>query len=321
MGLICGYRMNLSGAAFVDCLKKCGFAHATPSDTFCPADNSLIAARRIANMMANPQLAAISLLAKKLATPGTASVFDFRVGPAGNIGETIEAADAAKHLFLRLASRLGLQIEVVLTENRQFPSSALGRLESLCLLWQVLNNEGLLALDTSHVELCIELAARAIVLVDSTAKFSETRLRLNKSLQDGSVKQCFLKHVEAQGGDYAGIEAAISWRNNSEVTAIRLPQSGRWIPPDINKAKAWLKSEQKRANTIVAPGALEPQSQIGLKLSRSPGDVVEEGGKVLELRYPVGIAPYSFPDWLAGNIHGRDDAPLFNLGGAISCAS
>jgi thymidine phosphorylase len=309
MAIIPGYQAALSGKAFIESLRRCGFAHATPSANFCPADNSLIMARRTGKMMANAELATASLLAKKLATPGTAAVFDFRVGRAGNIGEAIEAAQAAKELFLAVASELNLKVDVVLTENRDFPSSALGRLESLHLLWQVLRGDPLLDLDKVHLDLCIELAGRAIMLVNNTVTANDAKSGINDRLNEGGVKRTFIRHIEAQGANIAGFEATMLWRDNEVVTTVCSPRSGYWVPPDVNQAKNWLKREQMRIDKQSESQAGRPWQHVGLKLLRSPGDVVEAGDPVLELRYPREHGLSKTPDWLSGETQNEHVKP------------
>ena len=302
MGVIPGFNTKLSGSSFINALRKSRFAHAEPTKTFCPADKNLVEKRRARNMMANPQLATASLLAKKLATPNTCAVFDFRVGVAGNIGNTFAAARRTKQLFLSVADKLDLHVEVVLTEGRVFPSSALGRLESLFLLWQILSNGDLLRVDKDHLSLCINISAKACRLANpEKLSFSKITTQLQQLLRSGEVKRRFLLHLAAQGTTRRSFEELLKCRVNQQVMSICCRGSGHWIPPDLNRAKEWVKCEQNRLGKGVARRK-SIEAQIGLSLCRTPGAKVKRGDVVTQLRYPQRLVVANIPSWLGGTV-------------------
>jgi thymidine phosphorylase len=299
MAIIPGFRANLSGAAFVTALRRSRFAHAEPSKTFCPADKNLVRKRRAAKMMENPKLATASLLAKKLATPNTQAVFDFRVGPAGNIGEDLVTARNAKRLLIRIARRLGLNVDVVLTDNRIFSSTALGRLESLFLLWRILSNRSLLQIDEDHVALCIEISAKACLLVQKNLSLAKTKQHLKNSLRVGEVKKTFLTHLRAQGASLDSFERVLRSRESQKATTVVSSTSGYWIPPDLNQSKEWLKRQQTFACKSIHLGKGK-QPQLGIQLLRTRGEFVRTGGAVVQFRYPREFDGITIPSWLAG---------------------
>ena len=303
--LIPGFRSHLDKGAFLKALKDSGLAHVKPSDDFCPADNHLIKARRERDMMANPQLAVISLLAKKLAMPGTIAVFDFRVGRSGNIGASLEAAIEAKELFLRVANCVGLKIDVLLSDNRSFPSSALGRLESLSLLWRILNNRSIISLDNDHVDFCVELAARALNLVDSAVK--DASELIIDALATGTSRRIFMEHISQQGGNVAFLEKIDNYRNDSDLISLKADRSGYWTPPDLFLAKEWIKREQRLIDSSDFPQSEKIRQQMGLSLQVTPGAHVSRGAVVVEIRFPTGKSPHLVPEWLGGYI--SDIAP------------
>jgi thymidine phosphorylase len=295
-----GFKIDLTGSDFISVLRRCRFAHAAPSDTFCPADTWLVEKRRAANMMENPALAAGSLLAKKLAVPRTRAVFDFRVGPAGNIGNNIREAQSAKRLLLRVAAKLNVAVRVILTDCRTFPSTALGRLESLSLLWQIVSNKPLLAIDREHVNLCIELAMEACRLAEPTLEPISLRRKLNKLIVSGAVKRRLIAHLSAQHASPEGLRDALEFRNSQKVIAVACPTAGYWSPPDIRKAKEWIKREQTRVAAAFSKCKNGFARQIGLRLCHSTGDLVSKGEPVLEIRYPSGVVAPRVPQWLGG---------------------
>lgn len=301
MAVIPGFKTNLSDRGFLIALRRSRFAHIEPNKAFCPADNNLIRKRRAANMMANAELATASLLAKKLATPKTSALFDFRVGPAGNIGDNVLLARRAKQLFLRVAGRIGLHVDVVLTENRFFPCSALGRMESLFLLWQILSNRNLLQIDKNHLSLCIEISARACQLADARLSSGKTKQILKQLLRSGSVKKLFLSHLLSQGAKSNSFAQVLRARASQQTVIIRSGASGYWHPPNLSLSKEWLKSEQNRVARL-QPHRKPFETPLGLRLCQTPGRRVRRGDIVVEVRCPTSVPALITPPWLAGNI-------------------
>lgn len=304
MGIIPGFNTNLSGARFVAALRRCRFAHAQPSATFCPADTVLVRKRRAARMMANPALATASLLAKKLATPHTRAVFDFRVGAGGNIGENVRTAQSAKRLFERIAEKLKIPVEVVLTENRTFPSSALGRLESLSLLWRALSNDPLLAIDRDHIRLCVDIASIACVLAHETLRLAKVKAKLIKVIESGEVKRVFIAHLYAQGASQRDFARVMESRRSQTTVRICSTSDGYWVPPNVNRCKEWLKNEQKGLTDNI----LDAEKQLGLRLCRTRGDLVRRGDLVMEFRHPPDAQGTTIPRWLAGRTNKSEPA-------------
>jgi pyrimidine-nucleoside phosphorylase len=306
MGLLPGFRTDLWGEEFIAILSRARFAHAEPSANFCPADTSLVRARRKAKLMANMWLAAASLLAKKAAIPGVACVFDFRVGLAGNIGNTVAEARQAAELFRRVADILGIKIGVILTDNASFPCSALGRLESLHLLWSTLRRGNRLSkLDHEHIETCVIIAAHAHHLVDRQSVDTSIR-QIQDALDAGGVHDVFVEHITAQGSSRRGLEQLMELREAQMTATLEVDSHGYWQPPPVNDAKNWLKTWQSKVSASIGSIGTTDRStagaQVGMRLLVSAGDVVSPGRTTVELRFPPDHPPEHFPDWLAGSV-------------------
>lgn len=290
MAIIPGFRYDLAGQSFVDVLERSGFAHAEPSERFCPADTSLVTARRKANMMTNPWLAAASLLAKKLAIPGVFAAFDFRVGSTGNIGRNADEAKRSAEIFFRIAEKLNVSINVTLTDNHSFPCSALGRLESLDLLWGILSGfESVNQLDKAHVDTCIQIAARACALCKTNDPPNRIEQRLHEKLRSGEIVKVFESHIEAQGTSLETFKKVLATRASQSKLSIVSPDGGYWMPPNLSVVKNYAKDAQATVGGIVNTCAdLHLDRQFGMRLQVSPGDRVEKGQPVIEFRYPHG---------------------------------
>jgi len=294
LAMLPGFRESLSNEEFLALLESIGIAHIVPTEDFCPADSVLIDARRQRDQMANPALAAVSLLAKKVAVKGASALFDVRVGLTGNVGHSPEEARSAAQLFHDVARELNLEIGTALTDNDSFPSTALGRLESLDLLIQMLRGNPMdNELDSAHLDTCISLAAAALELA-TKADTADSQIAVKGALRSGVAYQLFLRHLRAQGASEAALDQAISERARQRVESFASEAAGYWRPPPLLKAKDWIKQNQQR-------GPLDIEHQIGYRLSASPGQWVEKGDVVAEVRIPTNrdLAP---PSWLAGRV-------------------
>ncbi len=285
LAIIPRFRTRLTGAAFIQALSTAGIAHAEAEADFCPADKSLIAARRRAGLMANPALAAASLLAKKLAVPGTHAAFDFRVGATGNIGPNAERAHAAAKFFLRVSERIGLRISITLTDNSTFPCSALGRLESLDLLWHILQaRPPRTRLDERHVDTCIKIAARAYLLAIPGHSESAAADRARDLLASGAIRAVFIRHLQTQGATVEGLNEVMSARAAQRVWTVTADRGGYWAAPDLALTKSVFKSAQSLLEREGGPS--EAHRQLGVRLLVDAGESVARGQPVLEVRYP-----------------------------------
>jgi pyrimidine-nucleoside phosphorylase len=295
LGIISGYKTELWGADFLEVILRTGYAHSKPSRNFCPADKSLINVRKSRNMMACAPLAAVSLISKKLAMPGTVAAFDFRVGTTGNIGNTEAEAREAAHFFYSVAAALKFKMSVRLTDNHTFPCSALGRHESLRLLTDVVCNRELCPLDRHHLDTCLDLATDAVRLATGESR-EQARSEVNAGLSSGAAWQLFLEHLKAQGASEAALDEALSFANMRSRSELVAAKDGYWIPPDLDQSKDWIKEAVKKI-----PGrekALEP----GLRLLAMPFTKVADGQPLVEIMIPAEQNGLQIPDYLSGAI-------------------
>lgn len=276
-GLIKGFVTRLEKDQFMSALRSAQYAHSETTAAMCPADAALIRERRARKLMAHAGLAAASLLAKKLVVPGTAASYDFRVGPLGNIGADLETAQVSGALLLAAAGELGIPVATVFTDCRTFASTALGRFESLALLWSIVDNRTLLPLDSTHLDTCLLVAAHAVCLVTREVP-AEVVARLRKRLRLGEVRRRLEDHLIAQGASLREMDSAISAGDARPKLLLRAQSYGHWTPPDLGEAVTWIKS-CLRARTAAG---------YGLRLLASPGQEVVPGQPTIALAFPEG---------------------------------
>lgn len=300
LGIIPGFRTALGLDEFLSVLEATRIAHCAQTEQMCPADKALIKVRRETARMRHPQLAAASLLSKKLIVLGANAVFDFRLGPTGNIADDHPEGRRIAEFFHQVADRLGIKISIVLTRCDTFCCSALGRLESLSLLCSILKGEKLNnELDIEHKNTCITITRIAREMSSQVGNSD----RHGMSLDNGEVWPFFLKHIEAQGGSLQGIEYALSIRDKQKKIVVHAGANGWWHPPDLEHTKNWLKSIQKtyweRNNN---QNEMSLEMQFGIRFLVQPGTKVNVEQPVAEFRFPPNAEITDDYDFLSGSI-------------------
>jgi len=228
-------------------------------------------------------LAAASLLSKKLAVGSPVAAFDFRIGPVGNITDNYEDAEQAAEVFFEAFEHLGLKIAITLTDNSSFQCSALGRLESLDLLWSILNRStDLSAIDTHHLNVCVEIAARAYWLAVENLKFEDAVNRLQDLVHGGAVLQLLDRHLKAQGSCLNSLRQLLDEFGRQPRIRLCSGGTGFWRPPDLMLLKKWF-AETARVSTSEEGGL---GSEIGVHLLATPGQWIKAGQEVVEIGCP-----------------------------------
>ncbi len=300
MRLIPGFRTRLSPAEFASLLTGVGIVHIEQSEQFCPADRVLVEERRTAGKMENIALAAISLLGKKLVVPGCVAAFDFRVGKVGNIGESAGAAREAARFFSQVAESLDVRLAVVATDNTYPLCSAIGRIESLELLWNILaDGRCASALDQAHLDTCIRIAAKAVELARQENDLRSCEERILRQIGDGTTRRLFEQHLEAQGSQVSHLLCVLKSGCTRQMAEIRARSAGRWTPPNAATLKAWFKEANRamsRASLSTTQRSIE--GQVGIRLLVSPGEFVARDQPVMLAAWPAGIeGSISPPPW------------------------
>jgi len=286
LAMLPGFRAELDDQEAASLLDRVGIFHTLQSPRLCPADRVLVDVRRRRAMMANPSLAAVSLLSKKLAVRGTHAVFDFRVGSEGNIGVDFPEARHAARLLLRAASELRLSVAVVLTDNRSSPTTAIGRLESLRLLWEALSGSLTAGLDLRHVEVCVELAARAVALAREQAFTAKQVAEVAEGLASGRAMNAFIQHVAAQGAATDPGRFVADALSAQTVELVTSDEEGLWFPPPLGDLKKFAKDRSRAGD----PG-------IGYRCVVMPGAQVSRNQPVAQVRSKI---PLALPPGLRG---------------------
>lgn len=225
-----------------------------------PADDILITVERPMELDTEAQMVA-SILSKKKTAGATHALIDLPVGPTAKV-RTREAAERLSALFLAVAARIGLTLDVALTSAHGPAGRGIGpRLEALDVQ-AVLARRPEAPVDLR--EKSLYLAARLLELVGAAAAGGGYRAA-QAALDSGRAETTFARIVAAQGA----LPFPPPAPHRTVVTA---RQDGR-----IREIDCWeIARVAKRAG---APA----NAAAGVLLVRTVGDVVARGDPVFEI--------------------------------------
>lgn len=225
-----------------------------------PADDILITVERPMEIDTEAQMVA-SILAKKKTAGATHTLIDVPVGPSAKV-RTPQEAQRLASLFRHVASALGLETEVVMTEAHGPIGHGIGpRLEALDVL-SVLRCEPDAPLHLR--EKSLYLAARLLERVGAATDSSGYRVA-QQALDSGGAAKAFDAILDAQGRRNLPPAA----RFQSPVTAVG---DGRICEIDCLEI------------TRIAKLAGAPAHQAaGVRIVRGVGDVVSRGDPIYEV--------------------------------------
>jgi len=225
-----------------------------------PADDILITVERPMEIDTEAQMVA-SILAKKKTAGATHALIDIPVGTTAKV-RSLEAAERLAALFRVVAARIGLRIDVVVTDAHAPVGRGIGpRLEALDVL-AVLRREPDAPVDLR--EKALYLAARLLELVEATPAGGGYHAA-QTALDDGRALDRFERIVAAQGARPPLAPAPHRW-------VVEAPADGR-----LREIDCWeIARVAKRAG---APA----NAAAGVRLCQGVGDVVARGEPLFEI--------------------------------------
>jgi len=225
-----------------------------------PADDVLITVERPMEIDSEAQMIA-SILAKKKTAGATHALIDVPVGPTAKV-RTREQAAAMCDRFRAVAPKIGLTVELVVTETRGPIGTGIGpRLEALDVL-AVLSGRPEAPADLREKSLF--LASRILEMVGARRP-GASRRAVCDALDSGAAARAFERIVRAQGERALPDEA----RFRDTVAASR---DGR-----VQQIDCWRISRvAKHAGAPVHPAA-------GIRILKCVGDLVRRGEPIYEI--------------------------------------
>lgn len=282
LGSLQGFRVDLDAREFASVLATAGHAHVRAGGVWAPLDAALFALRRRTGAQAVHELAAASLLSKKIAAGVGRAVLDVRVAPHGNFGDTVEAARTSARLFVDAAAACGITAIAVLSDASAPRQPWIGRGEALVALRDAIDGtaDGALA---GHAADCAELAA--------TVPGAPPPSR-------GAARAALAAHLAAQGSDER------TWRDRAAAVAaaervvVTAPSDGH-VRFNMAKIRDALVAEQAAATAPTDTAYPDPSGVVLLAMA---GVTVAAGAPVLAVRRD-GADPRPLADQLAAAVN------------------
>lgn len=188
-----------------------------------PADDILISVERPLRIDTFEQMVA-SILSKKLAAGSTHLVLDIPVGPTAKVRSQSEAVRLRK-LFEYVASKLGIEIDVVITDGSQPIGRGIG---------PVLEARDVMAVLRNDADAPVDLRDRALLLAghildfDPALKGGRGFARAMELLASGAALAAMERLIEAQG------RQPVAFKPGQYTHEIAAPREGRIVAIDCH---------------------------------------------------------------------------------------
>lgn len=222
--------------------------------TLAPADDIIISVERPLSIDAQGQMVA-SILSKKKAAGSTHILIDIPIGKSAKVATPLQASKLKK-LFEYVATKLGMYVDVLITDGSQPIGRGIGPVLEANDVMKVLKNEEDAPVDLK--EKSIELAGR-IIEFDDKVRGGEGRKIAEEILLSGKAYEKMENIIEAQGRREPKEAGQLTYE-------VKAQKSGKIMELD----------NQKLAKCAKLAGAPE-DSGAGIYLLKKVGDFVKEG--------------------------------------------
>jgi pyrimidine-nucleoside phosphorylase len=230
-----GFRTGLSLDEFRDVLKRCGLALIGQTKEIAPADRKLYALRDLTATVPFRPFICASVMSKKLAEGIDGLVLDVKTGN-GAFMQDFEDARKLAEMMASTGSAMGKRVVALITDMNQPLGRWVGNAVETMEAIETLRGD----LEGDFAELCLELAARMLIVGGVENDLEIARNRSREAITSGRALERFRACVEAQGGDprvlddtallpQAGIQRAITVGRAGFVTRIETDEIGRVV--------------------------------------------------------------------------------------------
>jgi len=284
-----GWRASLSSAEIRAQLESVGAVVCAPTEGLAPADRKLYALRDVTGTVECVPLIASSIMSKKIAEGAGALVLDVKVG-SGAFMPTLETARELAAALVSIGDEHGVRMTALLTDMSAPLGRAVGNAVEVAESVEVLQGGG----PADVVELTVALASEMLSLAGISADPASV-------LASGEAYETWCALIAAQGGDPS---APLPQPTHVEQ-AVHAPRSGVVTRVDARSVgvAAWrLGAGRARKEDPV-------QAAAGVLCLAKPGESVEEGQPLFELRTDTPDAVAGALAALEGAVDVADSAP------------
>src|SRR5262249_2028031 len=181
---------------FRDVLKRCGLALIGQTKEIAPADRKLYALRDLTATVPFRPFICASVLSKKLAEGIDGLVLDVKTGNGAFMREFDDARKLAE-MMAWVGRAMGKRVVALITDMNQPLGRWVGNAVETMEAIETLRGN----LEGDFAELCLELAARMLVVGGVENDLEIARNRSREAITSGLALERFRACIEAQGGD------------------------------------------------------------------------------------------------------------------------
>jgi pyrimidine-nucleoside phosphorylase len=271
-----GFRVALSLDEYKKILAEVGCCLISQTDTIAPADKKLYALRDVTATIESLPLIAASVMSKKLAEGSTALVLDVKCGRGAFMQRPTDARALARSM-VSIGAASGVRTEAFITRMDVPLGRAVGNTVEVAECIDILNGNG--AADLT--DLIVHSASRMLQLAGKAADEAEAGQQVRTALQSGAARRKLQDMITWQGGDPSVVDDTGKFpvaRLTHHVTATRAGYVTALDALLVGRAAVALGAGRDRKGDQVDLSA-------GIILLRKPGDQVDAGDAVMELRY------------------------------------
>jgi pyrimidine-nucleoside phosphorylase len=271
-----GFRVDLDLETYRRLVGEIGCCLIGQTKEVAPADKRLYALRDVTATVDCIPLIASSIMSKKLAEGIDALVLDVKVG-TGAFMKSVAQATTLAETMVQIGKGMGKTVVARLTAMDEpigrFVGNSLEVIESLDVL------EGHGPADT--IALTVELGAEMLVMGGVATDLDDGRIRITRSLQDGSARERFGVIIEAQHGNRRILDDRTLLPTAPKQTVWTAERSGFLTRVDseaVGKASMQLGGGRARAEDKV-------DHRVGLEIHARLGERVTAGQPLVTLHH------------------------------------
>ncbi len=216
-----GFKTALSLKEFQNLLNKNGLVLIGQTPDIAPADRKIYALRDVTATIDSIPLITASIMSKKLAEGANGMVFDIKYGSGAFMKDKKDAKALAKSL-IATGKRFKKKGVALITDMNQPLGQAVGHSHEIIESIETLKGNG----PEDLTELSLELAAYMVLLAGIDKTIEKARIRVKKTITDGSALEKFKVMLKAQGGNPEVVDDYSLLPIADEHTTLLAPKSG-----------------------------------------------------------------------------------------------
>jgi pyrimidine-nucleoside phosphorylase len=271
-----GFRVGLSLDEMKTALRKNGCAMIGQTAEIAPADKKLYALRDVTGTIESIPLISASIMSKKIAEGIDALVLDVKTG-SGAFMKTEQDSRRLAESLVSIGNASGVRTEAIVTSMSAPLGRAVGNALEVIECFEVLKGRG----PADLVEISVELTARMLVLGGLASDRAVGERQARAAIASGAGLDRFRQIIEFQGGDPRVVDDYSRLPSVDQRQVIAAERAGFLIALDaelVGRSSVALGAGRDRVQDPVDPA-------VGIMVLARPGDRVEAGDGILELRF------------------------------------